>query len=85
MVSTQDGKLYDSALWKNEGKAGKDTTITRIRGEFTITDKNRSKYAYTLKTVTDSENIYAKDNMFVFVYPKDTELTDNNYMDYLAF
>lgn len=23
--------------------------------------------------------------MFVFVYPKDTELTDNNYMDYLAF
>ena len=84
-VTAKDGKLYDSALWKNEGKAGKDTTITRIRGEFTITDKNRSKYAYTLKTVTDSENIYAKDNMFVFVYPKDTELTDNNYMDYLAF
>ena len=77
-VTAKDGKLYDSALWKNEGKAGKDTTITRIRGEFTITDKNRSKYAYTLKTVTDSENIYAKDNMFVFVYPKDTELTDNN-------
>ena len=84
-VTAKDGKLYDSALWKNEGKAGKDTTITRIRGEFTITDKNRSKYAYTLKTVTDSEDIYAKDNMFVFVYPKDTELTDNNYMDYLAF
>ena len=84
-VTAKDGKLYDSALWKNEGKAGKDTTITRIRGEFTITDKNRSKYAYTLKTVTDSEYIYAKDNMFVFVYPKDTELTDNNYMDYLAF
>lgn len=81
-VTAKDGKLYDSALWKNEGKAGKDTTITRIRGEFMITDKNRSKYAYTLKTVTDSENIYAKDNMFVFVYPKDTELTDNNYMDY---
>lgn len=84
-VTAKDGKLYDSALWKNEGKAGKDTTIIRIRGEFTITDKNRSKYAYTLKTVTDSEYIYAKDNMFVFVYPKDTELTDNNYMDYLAF
>ena len=84
-VTAKDGKLYDSALWKNEGKAGKDTTITRIRGEFTITDKNRSRYAYTLKTITDSENIYAKDNMFVFVYPKDTELTDNNYMDYLAF
>lgn len=82
-VTAKSGKLYDSALWKNEGKAGKDTTITRIRGEFTITDKNN--YAYTLKPVTDSENIYAKDNMFVFVYPKDVELTDDNYMDYLAF
>lgn len=86
-VTAKSGKLYDSALWKNEGKAGKDTTITRIRGEFTITDKNKNKnnYAYTLKPVTDSENIYAKDNMFVFVYPKDVELTDDNYMDYLAF
>lgn len=84
-VTAKSGKLYDSALWKNEGKAGKDTTITRIRGEFTITDKNKNNYAYTLKPVTDSENIYAKDNMFVFVYPKDVELTDDNYMDYLAF
>lgn len=84
-VTAKSGKLYDSALWKNEGKAGKDTTITRIRGEFTITDKNKNNYAYALKPVTDSENIYAKDNMFVFVYPKDVELTDDNYMDYLAF
>ena len=84
-VTAKSGKLYDSALWKNEGKAGKDTTITRIRGEFTITDKNKNNYAYTLNPVTDSENIYAKDNMFVFVYPKDVELTDDNYMDYLAF
>lgn len=84
-VTAKSGKLYDSALWKNEGKVGKDTTITRIRGEFTITDKNKNNYAYTLKPVTDSENIYAKDNMFVFVYPKDVELTDDNYMDYLAF
>lgn len=84
-VTAKSGKLYDSALWKNEGKAGKDTTITRIRGEFTITDKNKNNYAYTLKPVTDSENIYAKDNMFVFVYPKNVELTDDNYMDYLAF
>ena len=84
-VTAKSGKLYDSALWKNEGKAEKDTTITRIRGEFTITDKNKNNYAYTLKPVTDSENIYAKDNMFVFVYPKDVELTDDNYMDYLAF
>lgn len=84
-VTAKSGKLYDSALWKNERKAGKDTTITRIRGEFTITDKNKNNYAYTLKPVTDSENIYAKDNMFVFVYPKDVELTDDNYMDYLAF
>ena len=84
-VTAKSGKLYDSALWKNEGKAGKDTTITRIRGKFTITDKNKNNYAYTLKPVTDSENIYAKDNMFVFVYPKDVELTDDNYMDYLAF
>lgn len=84
-VTAKSGKLYDSALWKNEGKAGKDTTITRIRGEFTITDKNKNNYAYTLKPVTDSENIYAKDNMFIFVYPKDIELTDDNYMDYLAF
>ena len=84
-VTAKSGKLYDSALWKNEGKVGKDTTITRIRGEFTITDKNKNNYAYTLKPVTDSENIYAKDNMFVFVYPKNVELTDDNYMDYLAF
>ena len=84
-VTAKSGKLYDSALWKNEGKAGKDTTITRIRGEFTITDKNKNNYVYTLKPVTDSENIYAKDNMFVFVYPKNVELTDDNYMDYLAF
>lgn len=84
-ATAKSGKLYDSALWKNEGKAGKDTTITRIRGEFTITDKNKNNYAYTLKPVTDSENIYAKDNMFVFVYPKNVELTDDNYMDYLAF
>lgn len=84
-VTVKSGRLYDSAIWKNQSKDNSKASMNRFRGEFTVSAKDKTKYSYTLKPVTDSENLYTKDNMFVFVYPKDVELTDDNYMDYLAF
>ncbi len=89
-ITAYKDKLYDSATW---AITGGDTyeALNRFRGEFSLTSLNKedgyayADYDYTIKSVVDDEFIYVNDNMFVFVYPKTVILTDDNYMDYLAF
>lgn len=89
-ITAYKDKLYDSATWAITG-GGTYEALNRFRGEFSLTSLNKdddydyADYDYTIKSVVDDEFIYVNDNMFVFIYPKNVTLTDNNYMDYLAF
>ena len=89
-ITAYRGKLYDSATWAITGD-GKNEALNRFRGEFSLKSLSKENgydyadYDYTIKSVVDDEFIYVNDNMFVFVYPKSVTLTDDNYMDYLAF
>lgn len=84
-VTADDEKLYDSATWKRQGRDG--ATMYRFRGEFSLgKNEDPNDYAYTLaQVVGDKNKIYINDNIYVFVYPKDVTLTDNNFGNYLAF
>lgn len=85
----EDRKMYDSASWKLGGK----DSYYRFRGTFDLTDialedgYTYADYDYTIESVLkDLDNkIYINDNMYVFVYPTDVTLNNDNFMDYLAF
>ncbi len=84
MITVKGNKLYDSATWRhNNYNSG--ATMNRFRGEFSISGDDVLNYSYTIKPVTDDNKLYINDDIFVFVYPKGTTITDENYMDYLAF
>lgn len=82
-------KMYDSASWKLSG----NDSYYRFRGTFDLNDialedgYTYADYDYTIESVLkDLDNrIYINDNMYVFVYPTDVTLNDDNFMDYLAF
>lgn len=89
-ITASDSTLYDSATWKISD--GKNESLTRFQGTFSLTDLQKTEgyddytdYDYTIKSVLDNSKIFINDNLFVFVYPSDVTLTDDNYMDYLAF
>lgn len=89
-ITASNNKLYDSATWSIP--YGKDEILTRFQGTFSLDDLQKTKgyndytdYTYTIKSVVDSEKIFINDNLFVFVYPSEVTITDDNYMDYLAF
>lgn len=87
MVSALDGTLYDSATWE-QLDSGNKTSVYRFQGTFSIGNDNPNNFDYTLRQVTgagEKNRIYINDNMFVFVYPQGTVLTNDTYKDYLAF
>ncbi|MGI6095153.1 MAG: DUF7604 domain-containing protein [Lachnospiraceae bacterium] len=85
----EERKMYDSATWKLDGK----DSYYRFRGTFDLksialdADDTYADYDYTIESVLkDLDNkIYINDNMYVFVYPTDVTLNNDNFMDYLAF
>lgn len=85
----KERKMYDSASWK----VGNTDSYYRFRGTFDLNDITLEEgytyadYDYTIESVLkDLDNrIYINDNMYVFVYPTDVFLNNDNFMDYLAF
>lgn len=87
-VTIYDGKLYDSATWTEHYNLNgnlTDSSIYRFKGTFDIGDVNPNEYTFTIQQVTGNDRLYINDDMWVFVYPEGTNLTSENYMDYLAF
>lgn len=89
-VTVYDEKLYDSATWSynRDRRYGDDgTSMYRFQGVVDLRnlDGEIDDYAFTLSQVTGSGRIYINDNVFVFVYPEGTTLTDDNFTNYLAF
>lgn len=89
-ITASENTLYDSATWKISD--GNNESLTRFQGTFSLKSLQKTEgyddytdYDYTIKSVLDSNKIFINDNLFVFVYPSDVTLTDDNYMDYLAF
>ena len=83
MITVKGNELYDSATWTHDYKSG--ATMNRFCGEFSISDEEVLNYSYTIKPVTDDNKLYINDDIFVFVYPQGKKITEDNYMDYLAF
>ena len=97
---TATSTTFSYATWWHDVK-GSNTeaaTMRRFRAEYTIPKGMDSSDTYKLvSTGADAEKKYLpiNDAMYVFVYPKystnengeevETELTDDNYMNYLAF
>lgn len=89
-VTIYGDKLYDSATWVDGHEDGQKTPIYpeyvyRFQGTFDIGNGDPNDYSYTIRQVVSNEKLYINDNMWVFIYPKDTTLNADNYMDYLAF
>lgn len=83
-----DSGLYDSATWEqHNGKV----SIERFQGSFSLSGLGQEdlndieNIDFTLSQVTDNEKLYLNDNMYVFIYPKGTEINDSNYLQYLSF
>lgn len=89
-ITVYNGRMYDSATWKLEDS--KDNYY-RFRGSFDLSAMKLQEgytyadYDYTIQSVLNEvdKHIYINDNMYVFVYPTDVTLTNDNYMDYLSF
>lgn len=78
-------KLYDSATWKDHHSGENNGSVYRFQGTFNIGNDNPNYYAYTIQQVTGNDKLYINDDMWVFIYPKGTTLTETNFMNYLAF
>ena len=85
----EERKMYDSASWK----LGDTDSYYRFRGEFDLSKialeegYTYADYDYTIESVLKEldNRIYINDNMYVFVYPTDVTLNNDNFTDYLAF
>ena len=84
-LSIYQGKLYDSATWIDHSRGDNNGSVYRFQGTFNIGNDNPNNYAYTIQQVTGNERLYINDDMWVFIYPKNTTLNGTNFMDYLAF
>ena len=98
---TATSTTFSYATWWHDVKGSNTeaATMRRFRAEYTIPNGMDSSDTYKLvSTGADAEKKYLpiNDAMYVFVYPKYsgvdkdgnqklTELTDDNYMNYLAF
>ena len=78
-------KLYDSATWIDYHSGENNGSVYRFQGTFNIGNGNPNNYAYTIQQVTGNDRLYINDDMWVFIYPKDTTLNETNFMNYLAF
>ena len=84
-LSIYQGKLYDSATWKDYHSGENNGSVYRFQGTFNIGNENPNNYAYTIQQVTGNDRLYINDDMWVFIYPKGTTLNETNFMNYLAF
>lgn len=84
-LSIYQGKLYDSATWIDHHSGENNGSVYRFQGTFNIGNENPNNYAYTIQQVTGNDRLYINDDMWVFIYPKKTTLTETNFMNYLAF
>lgn len=88
-LTVLNNKMYDSTTWLNKFcpyQYNGRVALFRYQGEINIPEnENRDGHIYTLKPVTDNDRIYINDDLYVFVYPRGTQLTDENFMDYLVF
>ena len=84
-ITASNGELYDSATWTCNTNSDSKSTMYRFQGEFSLGNIDPNNYSFTLAPVTGENQIYINDDIYVFVYPKNTTLTDDNFMDYLAF
>ena len=78
--------LYDSATWKLNG----NVSINRFQGNFSLENlgedlENIENIDFTLSQVTNDDNLYINDDIYVFIYPKGTEINNDNYLKYLSF
>lgn len=75
---------YPSATWL----CGKTPSLRRFRGEYTLPEGFSTRDQYRLKSANPNrvENILAiNDDIFIFVYQEGEQLTNDNFMSYLAF
>lgn len=84
-LSIYQGKLYDSATWIDHHSGENNGSVYRFQGTFNIGNENPNNYAYTIQQVTGNDRLYINDDMWVFIYPQNTTLTETNFMNYLAF
>lgn len=86
-LSIYQRKLYDSATWKDYHQKGNanNECVYRFQGTFDIGSGDPNYYSYTIQQVTGNNKLYINDDMWVFIYPKDTTLNETNFMNYLAF
>jgi len=86
MYDNSSKVLYDSATWEfGIAQTGMpEYKLERFQGEFTVKEDPKT-HDYTLSTVTCDDRFYINDELFVFVYPKDMEITNDNFMDYFIF
>ena len=86
-LSIYQKKLYDSATWKDYHQKGNanNECVYRFQGTFDIGSGDPNYYSYTIQQVTGNNKLYINDDMWVFIYPKDTTLNETNFMNYLAF
>ena len=84
-LSIYQGELYDSATWIDYSRGDNNGSVYRFQGTFNIGNDNPNNYAYTIQQVTGNDRLYINDDMWVFIYPKNTTLTETNFMNYLAF
>ena len=86
-LSIYQRKLYDSATWKDYHQKGNanNECVYRFQGTFDIGSGDPNYYSYTIQQVTGNNKLYINDDMWVFIYPKDTTLKETNFMNYLAF
>lgn len=84
-LSIYQGELYDSATWIDYSRGDNNGSVYRFQGTFNIGNDNPNNYAYTIQQVTGNDRLYINDDMWVFIYPQNTTLTETNFMNYLAF
>ena len=93
-VSALDGTLYDSATWERHDDTlkaeGHQAEVYRYQATVDLSDYDLASDSFTILPVTNDGKIYINDDIFVFIYPEGTELSDyandeNYFMRYLAF
>lgn len=76
---------YPAATWK----CGNSPSLRRFTGEYTVPDGFTTRDTFRLRTVNqaaaDKNILPINDDIFIFIYQKGETITDDNFMDYLAF
>ncbi|MEM1484289.1 InlB B-repeat-containing protein, partial [Oscillospiraceae bacterium PP1C4] len=84
-----DGALHSSATWERFSTRGR-SDIRRFKGTFKIpAGYDVSDYVTLASSGTKygelGNIIPINDNIYIFIYPEGTQVTNSNYLDYLAF